>query len=137
MSKIPICKDLDAYLEFHLEPHNVIPITPFSIESVIRPPFQIFSPHLGADRHNQPLFIHCQRHADSRCGQSLLNPATQRTCKRTTNINYKTETDTVRIGIFFENFLPTGRHADSRCGQCLLNPVIQRTSKRTIKLIPR
>jgi hypothetical protein len=41
----------------HLEHQNVIPITPFSIESVTPPPFQILSPHLGADRHNQRFLL--------------------------------------------------------------------------------
>jgi hypothetical protein len=52
MSTIPIFKELDVYLE----PLNVILITPFSIESVTRPPFQILSPHLGADRQKINIF---------------------------------------------------------------------------------
>jgi hypothetical protein len=96
MSTIPrgVFKDLDAYLE----PQNVIPITPISIESVTPPPFQIFSPHLGADRHQSAILINCTRHAYNRCGKSYFNPVTQQTSKRTTKVNAKIETDKVRIG---------------------------------------
>jgi hypothetical protein len=78
----------NKYLDAYLEPHNVLPITIFPIESVTPPPFQIKSPHLGADRRNQH-FFNCQRPANSWCGQSLLNSVTQRTSKRTTKINFK------------------------------------------------
>jgi hypothetical protein len=56
MSTIPrgVFKDLNA----HLEHQNVIPITPFSIESVTPSPVpDILSPHLGADRHNQRFLL--------------------------------------------------------------------------------
>jgi hypothetical protein len=49
--------DSSEYLDAYLEPHNVIPITPVPIERVTPPPFQILSPHLGADRHNQPFLL--------------------------------------------------------------------------------
>jgi hypothetical protein len=54
MSTIP--RGVYKYLEAYIEPHSVIPITPFPIESVTPLPFQILSPHLGADRYNQPFF---------------------------------------------------------------------------------
>jgi hypothetical protein len=47
----------NKYLDAYLEPHNVLPITPFPIESVTPPPFQIKSPHLDADRRNQHFFF--------------------------------------------------------------------------------
>jgi hypothetical protein len=45
------------YLDAYLEHHNVLSITPFPIESVTPPPFQIKSPHWGADRRNQHFFL--------------------------------------------------------------------------------
>jgi hypothetical protein len=47
----------NEYLDAYLEPHNVLPITPFPIESVAPPPFLIKSPHLGADRRDQHFLI--------------------------------------------------------------------------------
>jgi hypothetical protein len=47
----------NKYLDAYLEPHNVLPITPFPIESATPPPFQIKSPHLGADRRFSIFFL--------------------------------------------------------------------------------
>jgi hypothetical protein len=47
----------NKYLDAYLEPHNVLPNTPFPVESVTPPPFQIKRPHLSADRRNQYFFL--------------------------------------------------------------------------------
>jgi hypothetical protein len=84
----------------------------FHQEGELEEPELSKKPSFGCGSAHSVVFIECQRRADSRCGQSLLNPVTLRTSKRTAKTNSNIETDKVRIGkykMFYGKFPPCGK----------------------------